>query len=128
MARRKRRVKRRVRYTARAPAKRVRRRRRSGGKNWQPLAYGLYGVGRGYVSNWVKSLPIPVVGQVGDEVLLLGAAWAAKRFVPNAMVKRIASAAMNVESYNLGRMVAAGGLGSMFGGAGGNGSSGGKLF
>lgn len=113
------------RTTRRASPKKVSRRRKSsgGGSAWQPIAYGGYGFARGKINTFVREKAGNMVGGLSDEIVMLGLAWGAKKFVKNSTVRKIASAGMNIEAFRLGEMAANGGLGNALGG-GSNGAGG----
>lgn len=103
-------------YTrARASPKRTYRRRRSSTvSKATPFMYGLYGAGRGYISQYAAK--IPVIGGLGDEAAMLAVTYAGKKW-GSGTIKKVATAGYNIEWYNLGRAFSAGGLGGLFGGA-----------
>lgn len=86
------------------------------------IAYGVYGAARGKVAGLVRGTiggSLGGLGNVSDELLMLGTAWAVKKFAPGW--SKYANAALNVEAFNIGVQIGNGGFGALLG----NGSSGG---
>jgi len=87
-----------------------RRRRSKGGSskliNVPAMAYGAV---RGTISGWLSSVvPIPVVGNVGDEVVMGLANWLGAKYAPNAL-KNVFRQGLVVENAMIGSE-----LGNMF--------------
>lgn len=113
--------------TSRSPRKTYRRRSKGSNPRWEPIAYGGYGVVRGYISNFMRSLLPGQIGNLSDEVLLGLTSWTAHKY-GKGMVKKIGGAGLNIESYNFGRMVSQGGFNNLFGMGDSNGTTSGKIF
>lgn len=83
--------------------------RRSSGSSggFAPLIYAAgYGAGRQYISNLISPLTSKIpLGDYADEVGMLGAAWAAKKFTSNPMVHKLADTAMLIEASRIGSQI-----------------------
>ncbi len=94
-----------------------RRRAKSAAIGSAPLiAAGLYGAARVDLANLVAPLSARIpLGGIADEVGMLLANMAAKKFIPFKTVKNMASAGMMIEAAAIGAALRAGGFGGLTG-------------
>lgn len=89
------------------------------------LGAGLYGAGREYLSNAIAPFTSKIpLGSVSDEVGMIAALWAGKKFLGRRvpLVNDVANAGMLIEASRIGATLASGGF--SFGATSSGGSSG----
>jgi len=73
------------------------------------LAAGLYGAGRQYLATWIQPVTSKIpMGNIADEVGMLAANWAIKKYAPMPILKQAASAGMLIEAAAIGQAIASG--------------------
>jgi len=75
------------------------------------LGAAIYGAGRARVSNALLPITAKVpLGSIADEVVMLGAGYAAHKFFPNKHVRAVTKAGMLIEAARIGEAVVSGNI------------------
>ena len=103
------------RASSRTVAKKVYRRSRSAAKGMAPLlAAGIYGAGRQKLAEFIQPVAARIPGgNIADEVAMIGANWAIKKFIGGKVpiIGQAAKTGMLIEAAAIGEAIASGSLG-----------------